>query len=131
MSPPPTASEAPELPPNWFPRPHLECSPREAAEKLALDRPPMLVDCRRDDERRLASLAGSIHVPMPLVPEWIEELREDPSLASREMIVHCHHGVRSLQVVGLLHAAGFTAARSMAGGIDWWSVSVDPAIPRY
>lgn len=125
------AREASDLPPNWFPRPDLERSPREVAAARSGAAPPLLVDCRRDEERRIASIEGAIHVPMPQVADWIEDLREDPAAAAREIVVHCHHGVRSLQVVGALQAAGFAGARSMAGGIDWWSISVDPSVPRY
>jgi rhodanese-related sulfurtransferase len=130
-------SAAPELPPGWFLKPHLEVSPRETAMRLASGTPCVLIDCRTDAERAIASIAGARHVPMPATPEWIATLVEaredgdpDPALAG-PIVVHCHHGVRSMQVVGLLHAAGFADARSMAGGIDWWSVSVDPTLPRY
>jgi rhodanese-related sulfurtransferase len=131
----PSSREASDLPPNWFPRPALERSPREVAAMLVSGRPPLLIDCRREDERRLAAIDAAIHVPMGETAEWIESLveaqRDDPATAEQEIVVHCHHGVRSLQVVASLQAAGIAHARSMAGGIDWWSISVDPSVPRY
>lgn len=113
-------------------KPHLEVSPRDVALAIAQRKPLLLVDCRREDERRFCSIEGSIHVPMSRAAEWIDELREDRGEAPPPpIVVHCHHGVRSMQVVGLLQAAGFADARSMAGGIDLWSIDVDPAVPRY
>ncbi len=113
-------------------RPALEVAPRDVADAIAQGHPLLLVDCRRDDERAFCSIEGSRHVPMTRAAEWIEELREDRADASPPpIVVFCHHGVRSMQVVGLLQAAGFAEARSMAGGIDRWSLEVDPRTPRY
>jgi rhodanese-related sulfurtransferase len=113
-------------------RPALEVSPRDVADLIAHGHPLLLVDCRRDDERAFCSIEGSRHVPMNRATHWIEELREDLEDAPLPpIVVFCHHGVRSMQVVGLLHAAGFAEARSMAGGIDRWSLEVDPSTPRY
>jgi rhodanese-related sulfurtransferase len=47
------------------------------------------------------------------------------------LIVICHHGVRSLNVVHWLREQGVAACQSMAGGIDAWSTLVDPSVPRY
>ena len=55
----------------------------------------------------------------------LEEHLEDP------IVVMCHHGVRSLQVVAFLREAGFLDARSLAGGIDRWSLEIDGTVPRY
>ena len=113
-------------------KPHLEISPRAVARALADGEPILLVDCRREDERRYCSIEGSRHVPMQRAAEWIEELLEErDEHPTPPIVVFCHHGVRSMQVVGLLQAAGFAHARSMAGGIDLWSVAVDSAVPRY
>ena len=54
------------------------------------------------------------------------ELDEDD-----EILVLCHHGARSLSVTVWLHNQGFSKAQSVAGGIDAWSRSIDPHIPRY
>ncbi len=113
-------------------KPTLEISPREVAESLAQGNRMLLVDCRRDDERAFCTIEGSRHVPMNLAMQWIEDLREDLEGDSPPpIVVFCHHGVRSMQVVGLLQAAGFDTARSMAGGIDRWSLEIDPGTPRY
>jgi rhodanese-related sulfurtransferase len=49
----------------------------------------------------------------------------------RRIVVHCHHGGRSLRVANWLRGQGFEQAQSMAGGIDAWSTEIDPAVPRY
>lgn len=110
----------------------LEISPQEVADALARGTPMLLVDCRRDDERAFCTIEGSRHVPMNLATHWIEELREDlEGDSAPPIVVFCHHGVRSMQVVALLQAGGIAGARSMAGGIDRWSLDVDPGTPRY
>ncbi len=48
-----------------------------------------------------------------------------------EIVTHCHHGVRSMKALEILRAAGFAQVRSLKGGIDAWSVTVDPSVPRY
>lgn len=60
-----------------------------------------------------------------------DELESDDGRKDAPIIVHCHHGVRSMRVTATLRGLGFTNVRSMAGGIDLWSLDVDPRIPRY
>ncbi len=48
-----------------------------------------------------------------------------------QLVVHCHHGGRSLKVARWLRENGFAQAQSMAGGIDQWSQEIDPSVPRY
>lgn len=115
-------------------REHLEIAPRETDARLRRGEAIRLVDCRTEEERAIARIEGAEHVPMERVPEWIEDLLEAQAEAAdppAPIVVHCHHGVRSLQVVGLLQAAGFADARSMAGGIHLWSLAVDPAVATY
>jgi adenylyltransferase/sulfurtransferase len=50
---------------------------------------------------------------------------------TRPLVVHCHHGGRSLRVANWLREQGFSQAQSMAGGIDQWSLEIDPTVPRY
>jgi len=48
-----------------------------------------------------------------------------------EIVVYCHHGVRSAHAIGFLRGLGFTKLTNLSGGIDRWSVEVDPRTPRY
>lgn len=90
------------------------------------ERRPILLDVREPDEFRLAHIPGSLHIPMQDVPRRLAEL--DPAA---EIVVICHHGMRSAQVAGFLEGRGFSDVSNLAGGIDGWSVQVDPGVPRY
>jgi rhodanese-related sulfurtransferase len=90
--------------------------------------PPLLLDCRTADEHQTASIAGSVLIPMQELPERVGELEAH---RDRPVIVHCHHGMRSLRVTKWLRDQGFPQAQSMAGGIDAWSDQIDPAVPKY
>jgi len=108
--------------------PPLEISVADAAIRLRSEKPPLLLDCRTGDEHATARIAGAVLIPMHEIPGRIDEL------AGREhepLIVHCHHGMRSLRVAQWLRDRGFTGAQSMAGGIAAWSEQVDPAVPKY
>ena len=90
--------------------------------------PFVLYDCRETDEYAHCSISGSLLIPMSELRDRIAEL--DPHRNAR-LVVHCHHGGRSLRVAAFLRQQGFAQAQSMAGGIDEWSTTIDPTIPRY
>ena len=70
----------------------------------------------------------SLLIPMRTIPERLAEL--EPRRGDR-IVVHCHHGVRSLRVARFLRERGFVNAQSMTGGIEAWALELDPATPRY
>ena len=86
-----------------------------------------LIDVREPWEVKIAKIEGSDDIPMRGIPASLPELEQD----SRPLVVMCHHGVRSLQVVCWLREQGVEGCRSLAGGIEDWSRDVDPEIPRY
>lgn len=94
------------------------------------DRRPLLLDVREAQELALAPLnldgAPTVHMPMHLVP-----LRHSELDRSRPVIVFCHHGARSAQVVAYLSNQGFDEVYNLDGGTDAWSRLVDPSVPRY
>lgn len=106
-----------------------EITPRATADLLR-DQPNrvLLIDCRTDEERATACIVGSVHIPMGDTAARLSEIDGAPA---DHVIVHCHHGVRSLRVVEFLRRSGIEHAVSMAGGIERWSIEVDPAVPRY
>jgi rhodanese-related sulfurtransferase len=109
--------------------PVREIAPEELADRLRQpDRErPVVLDVRNPDEVRLASIPGSVHVPMHELPSRLDDLEE---LRTRPIVVICHIGIRSWHAAAFLESVGF-AACSLAGGIDRWAVDVDPRMPRY
>jgi rhodanese-related sulfurtransferase len=106
----------------------VEIDVHAVAALRAAGEPFLLLDCREPDEHAIARIAGSLLIPMPTIPERLAEL--EPHRDAR-IVVHCHHGVRSLRVAEFLRARGFAAAQSMAGGIEAWSCEIDAGTPRY
>ena len=88
----------------------------------------VLLDCRGQDEWDFCRIDGAMLIPMSELQLRVSEL--DPH-RDAEIIVYCHHGVRSLRVALWLQQQGFTHAASMAGGIEEWSLKVDQGMPRY
>jgi rhodanese-related sulfurtransferase len=84
-----------------------------------------LLDVRRDDEREIANLGG-IHIPLHELEARYQELDN----TKRPWVVYCHHGVRSLYATQFLKLHGFDAL-SLRGGIEEWSTTIDPSVPRY
>lgn len=90
----------------------------------------VLLDVREPWEFATARIANSINVPMSALAARVEEVRE---LAGddRPLVVICHHGGRSMQCAHFLARQGIGRPINLAGGIDAWSLHVDPAVPRY
>jgi len=105
----------------------LEITPREFAAMRDRRDSFRLIDVREPYEVRISSLPGSEEIPMRSIPSHIQSLEADGT----PIIVICHHGVRSLQVVCWLREQGVENCLSLAGGIDRWSQEIDPEIPRY
>ncbi|WP_425613403.1 rhodanese-like domain-containing protein [Anatilimnocola sp. NA78] len=87
-----------------------------------------LLDCREPDEYQTAHIEGARLIPMREIPGKLAELE---SLKDARIIVHCHHGGRSMRVTQWLREQGFPHVQNMAGGIDAWSQVIDPRVPRY
>jgi rhodanese-related sulfurtransferase len=107
----------------------LEITPAAARQKLARESNVILLDVREPEEYALAHVEGSLLMPMQSVPAELQKL--EAMADEGDLLVLCHHGVRSLQVAAWLHAKGIENALSVSGGIDRWSVEIDPLIPRY
>lgn len=88
---------------------------------------PVLLDVRNHDEWQWVRLAGAVFVPLGELEERHEELSEHKA---RPIVVYCHHGIRSLYGAEYLRDLGYDAT-SLRGGIDAWSLHVDPSLQRY
>ena len=106
----------------------LEISVRETEQRLASGDAVRLVDVRDPEEFAYCQLPGAELIPLPTVP--IDAAAKLPD-RDAEIIVYCHHGMRSMHATQQLRALGYANARSMAGGIDRWSREIDPSVPRY
>ncbi|MDD2760836.1 MAG: rhodanese-like domain-containing protein [Methylomonas sp.] len=92
----------------------------ENAERL------VLLDVREPNEFAFAHIQGSLHIPLRQLPERVDELDQE-----QDILVLCHHGMRSQQACLFLEQAGFNRLYNLKGGIDAWSINCDPSTPRY
>lgn len=98
------------------------------ALKALIDRgeTPFILDVRNPEEIAICRLAGSTVIPLPELPNRIDELDR-----SVPMIVHCKSGARSAKAIALLRESGFSDLRNLTGGILAWIKDVDPSLPAY
>ncbi|MCI4330675.1 MAG: sulfurtransferase [Thermoplasmata archaeon] len=86
----------------------------------------LLLDVREPEERELAYIEPSLHIPMAEIADRLGEIPRD-----RDVVVYCHHGSRSIAVVSYLESEGFERLTNLTGGIDAWSRTVDDRVARY
>jgi len=103
-----------------------EITPRELARRLANGDDIDVIDVREPYEWAIARIPGARLIPLATFPQAIASLDTE-----RDIVVHCHHGIRSANAAEQLRAAGFTRVWNLAGGIARWSDEVDPSVPRY
>jgi rhodanese-related sulfurtransferase len=106
----------------------LEIDCAAVKNKLGKDANFFLVDCREPDEYATAHIEGAMLLPMSELGERLHELSPHQT---KQLVIHCHHGGRSLRVAKWLRENGYPTAQSMAGGIDDWSQNIDTSVPRY
>jgi monothiol glutaredoxin len=102
-----------------------QLAPRELAELLRSDKKPALYDVRTPAERAKAHIEGAKLLDRPAQDEILGLPKDTP------IVFHCHHGGRSQQAAEHFLTQGFTNVSNLSGGIDAWSVEVDPNVPRY
>ena len=88
----------------------------------------ILIDVREPFEHQIAKIAGAKLIPLGQLPARLNELE---AFRSKEIVAHCHHGGRSRRALELLRSKGFKRLKNVAGGIDAWSLDVDPQTARY
>jgi rhodanese-related sulfurtransferase len=104
----------------------MQISAKEVSERAARGEKLLLVDVREPWEYDLCRIPGATLIPLGTLPANLNTL-----LDGDEVICYCHHGMRSLDAAVWLRHQGVESAKSMAGGIERWSVEVDPNVPRY
>lgn len=103
---------------------------RPADVKARLDRGEKLcfLDVRQPWENQLAQIPGSVLIPLQELPARLDEVK---ARAGVPIIAYCHAGMRSLNAAAFLEQNGVAGVLSLAGGIEAWSLQIDPSVPRY
>ena len=107
----------------------MEISPAELKRRIDAGERLHLIDVRTPEEHSIARLDGSELVPMDTIPGALQRLEAQADEAP--LVVYCHHGIRSANVVNWLRGQGVTSCQSLSGGIERWSTEIDPSVPRY
>lgn len=97
----------------------------ELKHRLSIGEPLVLIDSRPPDEREKGQIAGARAFD-PETAAYLETLAKDTRL-----VFYCHWGTRSRKLATEYLVKGFRRVHHLAGGIDEWSLTVDPSIPRY
>jgi rhodanese-related sulfurtransferase len=105
----------------------LQISAKEVSDRIARGEKLLLVDVREPWEYDLCKIPGAKLVPLGTIPANLNILLD----VDNEVICYCHHGMRSLDAAVWLRQQGVESAKSMAGGIERWSMEIDPSVPRY
>jgi rhodanese-related sulfurtransferase len=103
-------------------------TPHELATRIGAPNPPHLLDVRQPEEHAFVSLPNSTLIPLGELSDRVDEIEE---WQDEQVVVYCHHGIRSAQAVAQLRAAGFANVENLSGGIERWASDVDPSLPRY
>ncbi len=107
----------------------LEITPHDLKLRLDAGDRLFLIDVREPSEHQLARIQNAELIPMRTVPAQLQHL--EAHAGDGQLIVFCHHGVRSLNIVQWLREQGVETCQSMTGGIDRWSREIDPTVPQY
>ena len=89
-----------------------------------------LIDVREPQEVAMAKISGFTNLPLSQYEQWAPQIHTNFDL-TKETYVLCHHGVRSAQMCYWLNQQGFRKVKNIIGGIDAYSLAIDPSIPRY
>jgi rhodanese-related sulfurtransferase len=101
-------------------------TPQQLQQNLNENQELVLLDVREQHEYDYAHIDGSVFIPLGQLPKRFQELE-----AEKDIVVICHHGMRSQQACLFLQQAGFERLYNLKGGIDAWSLVCDPLVPRY
>jgi rhodanese-related sulfurtransferase len=105
-----------------------EVSVSELKQWLGSAKPPRLIDVREPDEWEACRISGAELIPLSQWPQSaLEKLADKEEL----LLMQCHHGSRSARATAYLLDQGYKNVKNVAGGIDAWSIEIDPSVPRY
>ena len=104
----------------------VDFTPLELVQEMEKRKDMLMLDVREPMEIQICHIANAMHVPMGQIPSKLEDLPKN-----KDLVVFCHMGVRSKQVMQFLRKNGFSRVFNLTGGIDRWSIDVDPKVQRY
>ena len=87
---------------------------------------PVLLDVRETWEFEICHIDGSINIPMGKIAQQLEQLQ-----TASDIVVICHHGIRSQQVINFLQQRTVAALVNLDGGVDAWARAIDLDMPVY
>lgn len=106
--------------------PITQLSAQQLQQRLQNNEELVLLDVREANEFAYASIAGSMHVPLRDVPGQLNHLNPE-----QDIVVICHHGMRSQHACLFLEQYGYQQLFNLHGGIDAWSLYCDSTVSRY
>jgi adenylyltransferase/sulfurtransferase len=104
----------------------IQIAPQELKQKLDQAAKVLVVDVREPWEAQVCTIEGAKLVPLNTLPANMALFAE-----AEEIVIYCHHGMRSLNAAAWLRSQGIDGARSLTGGIERWSTEIDPRVARY
>ncbi len=107
---------------------HVDCG--AVANRIMAGEVCQLLDVREPEELAIASLAGFRSYPLSQYGDWQQRILTELDVHAPTYVI-CHHGMRSALMGQWLIQQGFTAVYNIAGGIEDWALTVDPALARY
>ncbi|TAH33055.1 MAG: sulfurtransferase [Alphaproteobacteria bacterium] len=104
----------------------MQCDVRQLQAMLNQSPGPCLIDVREKWELDICTLPNALHIPLGLLPQQLADLPKE-----KDIVLFCHHGMRSLKALSILQAAGYSRAISLQGGIHAWAEQIDPGMKKY
>jgi rhodanese-related sulfurtransferase len=104
----------------------IQIEPRDVKQRLDRGEKFLFVDVREPGEHQICNIECAKLIPLGQIPASLAELEE-----AGDVVLFCHHGMRSLDAAAWLRSRGVEGARSMSGGIERWAAEIDPRVPRY
>ncbi len=105
---------------------NVQIEPREVKQRLDRGENFLIVDVREAWEHEICRIEGAKLIPLGAIASHLGLLEE-----AGEIVLYCHHGIRSLDAAAWLQAQGVAGAKSLTGGIERWATEIDPSVPRY
>ncbi len=103
-----------------------EITVKELKKLLDAKKPVTVIDVREPEEYAIARIEGARLIPLGSIGARVNELD-----SAEEIVLHCHHGMRSAKALKILESFGFKKLKNLKGGIDAWAKDVDPSMPKY